>query len=404
MPLLFSIKNNAKRYCNAFLQHSSVIYSTLDTSTSAVDVHFARVTKIRLPMLSYGTASRVHIFVQLPFQIGHTMQTISSNPLLSVEGLTTVFTTAAHGKLTAVDDVSFSINSGQSLSIVGESGCGKSVTSLSIMRLIPTPPGEISGGKVLFDGQDLLKLSEPEMQRIRGNSISMIFQEPMTSLNPVFKIGEQIAEVLRLHEGLNKKVALDRAVDLLHQVGIPSPAQRAKEFPHQLSGGMRQRVVIAMALACSPRLIIADEPTTALDVTIQGQILDLMHQLAEDTGTALLLITHDLGVVAENADDVVVMYGGRVVEQASTLNLFKKPLHPYTQGLMRSIPAIPEKGSPLQKGMLETIPGVVAPLYAQPKGCRFNERCKHAFTKCKQVEPPLLTPEAGREVRCWLYA
>lgn len=332
------------------------------------------------------------------------MQAISSKPLLSVEGLTTVFTTAAHGKLTAVDDVSFSINSGQSLSIVGESGCGKSVTSLSIMRLISTPPGEISGGKILFDGQDLLKLSEPAMQRIRGNAISMIFQEPMTSLNPVFKIGEQIAEVLRLHEGLGKKVALERAVDLLHQVGIPSPAQRAKEFPHQLSGGMRQRVVIAMALACSPRLIIADEPTTALDVTIQGQILELMHQLAEDTGTALLLITHDLGVVAENADDVVVMYGGRVVEQASTLNLFKKPLHPYTQGLMRSIPPIPEKGFPLQKGMLETIPGVVAPLYAQPKGCRFNERCKHAFAKCKQIEPPLLTPEADREVRCWLYA
>ena len=206
-------------------------------------------------------------------------------PLLDVRNLTTVFHTSAHGTLTAVDDISFSINAGQALSIVGESGCGKSVTSLSIMRLVPSPPGEIVSGTIFFDGQDLLTLSEKDMQRIRGNKISMIFQEPMTSLNPVFKIGEQIAEVLRLHEGLHKKIALARAIELLHQVGIPSPAQRAKEFPHQLSGGMRQRVVIAMALACSPQLIIADEPTTALDVTIQGQILDLMHDLAESTGT-----------------------------------------------------------------------------------------------------------------------
>ncbi|SHJ44521.1 ABC transporter ATP-binding protein [Halodesulfovibrio aestuarii] len=324
-------------------------------------------------------------------------------PLLSVQDLTTVFHTTTHGTLTAVDNVSFTINAGQSLGIVGESGCGKSVTSLSIMRLIPTPPGKIVSGKVIFDGQDLLTLPEKEMQRIRGNSISMIFQEPMTSLNPVFKIGDQIAEVVRLHEGLGKKPALNRAIELLHQVGIPSPAQRAKEFPHQLSGGMRQRVVIAMALACSPRLIIADEPTTALDVTIQGQILDLMHKLADDTGTALLLITHDLGVVAENTDDVVVMYSGRVVEQASTINLFKNPLHPYTQGLMRSIPTIPEKGTPLHRGMLETIPGVVAPLYAQPTGCRFHERCKHTFDKCRELEPPLLTPSNHRAVRCWLY-
>ncbi|SIO34302.1 ABC transporter ATP-binding protein [Halodesulfovibrio marinisediminis] len=324
-------------------------------------------------------------------------------PLLTVQGLTTVFDTSTHGRLTAVDDVSFSINAGQSLSIVGESGCGKSVTSLSIMRLIPSPPGEIISGKILFDGEDLLTLSEKEMQRIRGNAISMIFQEPMTSLNPVFKIGEQIAEVVRLHEKLSKKAALNRAIELLHQVGIPSPEQRAKEFPHQLSGGMRQRVIIAMALACSPRLIIADEPTTALDVTIQGQILDLMHKLAEETGTALLLITHDLGVVAENTDDVIVMYSGRIVEQASTVALFEKPLHPYTQGLMRSIPTIPEKGTPIHKGMLETIPGVVAPLYALPTGCRFNERCKHAFNKCKELEPPLFKSDTDREVRCWLY-
>lgn len=324
-------------------------------------------------------------------------------PLLAVQGLTTVFDTSSHGRLTAVDDVSFSINTGQSLSIVGESGCGKSVTSLSIMRLIPSPPGKITQGKILFEGKDLLPLSEKEIQQIRGNAISMIFQEPMTSLNPVFKIGEQIAEVVRLHDGLGKKQALSRAIELLHQVGIPSPAQRAKEFPHQLSGGMRQRVVIAMALACSPQLIIADEPTTALDVTIQGQILDLMHKLAEDTGTALLLITHDLGVVAENADDVLVMYGGRVVEQASTKELFEKPLHPYTQGLMKSIPTIPKKGTPLRKGMLDTIPGVVAPLYAQPTGCRFHERCKHVFDKCKLTEPPLFSPGDSREVRCWLY-
>lgn len=324
-------------------------------------------------------------------------------PLLDVQNLTTVFHTSSHGLLTAVDDVSFSINAGQSLGVVGESGCGKSVTALSIMRLVPSPPGEITAGKIVFDGKDLLTLSEKEMQKVRGNNISMIFQEPMTSLNPVFKIGEQISEVLRLHEGLGKKAALERAIDLLHQVGIPSPAQRAKEFPHQLSGGMRQRVVIAMALACSPRLIIADEPTTALDVTIQGQILDLMHSLAENTGTALLLVTHDLGVVAENTDDVVVMYSGRVVEKASTVKLFEKPLHPYTQGLMQSIPIIPEKGTPIHKGTLDTIPGVVAPLYAQPTGCRFRERCKYAFAKCEQVEPPLLKPDTGREVRCWLY-
>ena len=324
-------------------------------------------------------------------------------PLLDVRNLTTVFHTSAHGTLTAVDDISFSINAGQALSIVGESGCGKSVTSLSIMRLIPSPPGEIVSGTIFFDGQDLLTLSEKEMQRIRGNKISMIFQEPMTSLNPVFKIGEQIAEVLHLHEGLHKKAALARAIELLHQVGIPSPAQRAKEFPHQLSGGMRQRVVIAMALACSPQLIIADEPTTALDVTIQGQILDLMHDLAESTGTALLLITHDLGVVAENAHDVVVMYGGQIVEKASTEALYTRPLHPYTVGLMSSIPQIPAQGTPIKKGLLETIPGTVAPLYAQLSGCRFHERCKHVFAKCKQQEPPLLQPEHGREVRCWLY-
>ncbi|ROQ92025.1 ABC transporter ATP-binding protein [Desulfosoma caldarium] len=319
-------------------------------------------------------------------------------PLLQVDHLTTYFFTD-RGTVKAVDDVSFSLESGKTLALVGESGCGKSVTALSIMRLIPEPPGKIVSGRILFDGTDLVQLSEPDMRHVRGNRISMIFQEPMTSLNPVFRVGDQIAEVLELHQKLSRKEALDRAVGLLRMVGIPSAESRLRDYPHQMSGGMRQRVMIAMALACNPRLLIADEPTTALDVTIQAQILELMDELRRTTGTAVLLITHDLGVVAETAEHVVVMYAGRVVEEAPVSELFHHPLHPYTQGLLRSIPSLVED----DKRRLEAIPGVVPSLLALPAGCRFNDRCKFAMDRCYAEEPPLMTIELGHQVRCWLY-
>jgi len=325
-----------------------------------------------------------------------------SEPLLEVKGLKTYFFTD-RGEAKAVDDVSFTIHPGRILAVVGESGCGKSVTSLSIMRLIPDPPGRIVGGEIRFDGTDLLALSEREMRRIRGNQISMIFQEPMTSLNPVFRVKEQITEVLRLHQRLSRRAALARAVDLLRRVGIPSPESRVHDYPHQMSGGMRQRVMIAMALACSPRLIIADEPTTALDVTIQAQILELMGVLRRQTGTAILLITHDLAVVAETAEHVVVMYAGRIVEEADVKALFNDPLHPYTRGLMRSIPAVsktdPAAGSTAR---LEAIPGVVPNLLSLPRGCKFNDRCSRAFDRCFAAEPGLIDT-GGHLVRCWLY-
>jgi oligopeptide/dipeptide ABC transporter ATP-binding protein len=322
-----------------------------------------------------------------------------TEPLLDVRGLKTQFFTD-RGVVRAVDDVSFAIRPGQTLAVVGESGCCKSVTSLSIMRLIPQPPGRIVAGEIRFDGTDLLKLSERRMRKIRGNQISMIFQEPMTSLNPVFRVREQIGEVLRLHQGLDKAAAREKSIDLLRQVGIPSPESRVDDYPHQMSGGMRQRVMIAMALACDPRLIIADEPTTALDVTIQAQILELMDNLRRDTGTAVLLITHDLGVVAETAEHVVVMYAGRVVEEAEARELFTNPLHPYTRGLMRSIPGVSEIG---ERERLEAIPGVVPSLLALPEGCKFNDRCRHAFDRCFAEEPPLLEPRPGHTARCWLH-
>ncbi len=319
-------------------------------------------------------------------------------PLLSVEHLSTHFHTD-RGTLKAVDDVSFSLEAGKTLALVGESGCGKSVTALSIMRLIPVPRGRIASGRILFDGTDLLQISEAEMRHVRGNKISMIFQEPMTSLNPVFRVGDQIAEVLELHQKLSKKEAMDRAVELLRMVGIPSPETRIRDYPHQMSGGMRQRVMIAMALACHPRLLIADEPTTALDVTIQAQILELMDELRRTTGTAVLLITHDLGVVAETAEHVVVMYAGRVVEEAPVRELFHHPKHPYTQGLLRSIPSLAED----EKQRLEAIPGVVPSLLALPPGCAFHDRCGFAMERCLQEDPPWeeLKPKHG--VRCWLY-
>lgn len=321
-------------------------------------------------------------------------------PLLEIRDLRTYFHTE-RGTVKAVDGVSLRLEEGHALSIVGESGCGKTVTAQSVLRLIPSPPGKIVGGEIRFQGQELLSLSDEEMNAIRGNQIAMIFQEPMTALNPVFRVGDQIGEVLLRHKGLRKAEALDRSVDLLRQVGIPSPEARVQDYPHQMSGGMRQRVMIAMALACNPQLIIADEPTTALDVTIQAQILGILQELREATRTAILLITHDLGVVAEMADQVAVMYTGRVVEEAAVLDLFKDPLHPYTQGLMRSIPG---KASREGRKRLDAIPGVVPSLLDLPCGCKFNTRCSHAFDRCfQEPEPSLLCPKPGHTVRCWLY-
>jgi peptide/nickel transport system ATP-binding protein len=322
-----------------------------------------------------------------------------ADDLLEVRDLQTSFFTD-QGVARAVDRVSFTLHAGEALGIVGESGCGKSVTALSIMRLIPDPPGRIVGGRVVFQGQDLLSLSPEDMRKIRGNQISMIFQEPMTSLNPVFRVGDQIAEVIQLHRKLGRKAALEQAAEMLRRVGIPAPETRIRDYPHQLSGGMRQRVMIAMALACDPRLIIADEPTTAVDVTIQAQILELMQQLKETSGASILLITHDLGVIAELVEQVIVMYAGRVVEQAGVIDLFDQPLHPYTQGLMGSIPSV---AAQLGHAHLAAIPGVVPNLLALPAGCKFSDRCPSVFERC-QVEPDLLRHGAERLVRCWLYA
>jgi len=322
-----------------------------------------------------------------------------ASPLLDVKSLQTFFFTG-RGVARAVDGVSFHVDEGEVVGLVGESGCGKSVTALSILRLIPSPPGRIVGGEVWFEGRDLLSLSEGEMQSIRGNHISMIFQEPMTALNPVFRVEDQVMEVIRQHRRVNLGEARERTVELLREVGIPSPEVRMKDYPHQMSGGMRQRVMIAMALACRPRLILADEPTTALDVTIQAQILDLLREARERTATSLLLITHDLGVIAEMAHRVIVMYTGRVVEEASVTELFTTPLHPYTQGLMKSIPGIEAAGAGKR---LEAIRGVVPSLYALPPGCKFNTRCPYAFDRCFVEEPWLILPEEGHPVRCWLY-
>ncbi len=323
----------------------------------------------------------------------------NSQTILSIDNLHTYFFTE-RGVVKAVNGVSFSVNEGETLALVGESGCGKSVTALSIMKLVPDPPGRIVDGKILFDGVDLVQLSDKEMRHIRGNLIGMVFQEPMTALNPVFKIGDQIAEVLLHHRKATKNDVEDRVIELLRQVGIPSPETRINDYPHQMSGGMRQRVVIAMALACNPRLILADEPTTALDVTIQAQILELMKDLQENTGTAFILITHDLGVVAEMADRVVVMYAGRIVETSSMEDLFRNPLHPYTVGLMESVPSWSGE-SPGKR--LKAIPGIVPSLLSLPEGCVFHDRCSRSFDRCRQEEPPLLEYKPGRTVRCWLY-
>jgi peptide/nickel transport system ATP-binding protein/oligopeptide transport system ATP-binding protein len=315
--------------------------------------------------------------------------------ILEVRHLSTSFYTE-RGEIKAVDDVSFSVCAGKTLGIVGESGCGKSVTSLSIMRLIPNPPGQIKAGQILYRGQDLLRLTPREMRQIRGNQISMIFQEPMTSLNPVFTVGFQLSEAVRLHQGLSWKECLNRSIEMLELVGIPSPRQRVHDYPHQLSGGMRQRVMIAMALSCNPQVLIADEPTTALDVTIQAQILDLLRDLQQKMGMALVLITHDLGVVAEVASEVVVMYAGRVVEQGAVGEVFAQPKMPYTQGLLKSIPTLsrsPE--SQAGRRRLEAIPGIVPDLLALPRGCRFQERCEFCIDLCLQGEPELRKVAGG---------
>jgi len=321
--------------------------------------------------------------------------------LLQIKGLKTHFFTD-DGVSPAVDGVDYEVRKGETLGVVGESGCGKSVTALSIMRLIPDPPGKIIAGDIVFEGQNLLALSNEEMRRIRGNKISMIFQEPMTSLNPVYTIGNQISEALRLHQGLSKKDAHDRSIDMLQLVGIPLPERRVNEHPHQLSGGMRQRAMIAMALSCNPSLLIADEPTTALDVTIQAQILDLMVSLKADLDTAIILITHDLGVVAESAARVVVMYAGKVVEEADVYNIFEHPLHPYTEGLLESIPRIDH--STQKKARLTEIQGVV-PIPSQlPTGCHFHPRCPKVMDVCRHENPELKEEKADHRVRCWLYS
>jgi peptide/nickel transport system ATP-binding protein len=317
--------------------------------------------------------------------------------LLEVDRLQTHFRTP-DGVNRAVDGVSFHIEKGETLAVVGESGCGKSVTAMSIMRLIAEPPGK-SAGEIRFEGRDLLKLSEKEMKTIRGDDISMIFQEPMTSLNPVLRVGRQIGESLRLHQGLDRGQAEEKAVEMLKLVGIPEPKRRATEYPHQLSGGMRQRVMIAMALACSPKLLIADEPTTALDVTIQAQILDLMRDLKARVGAAILIITHDLGVVAEVADRVVVMYAGRKVEEAPVRPLFAKPRHPYTRGLLG---AVPKLGSSLEgrSERLAEIPGIVPSLKTRIDGCVFASRCPEAEEICRQFAPALEEKSPGHFAAC----
>ena len=317
--------------------------------------------------------------------------------LLEVKNLKTHFYTE-DGVVPAVNGVDFNLKPGQTLGIVGESGCGKSITSMSIMRLIPTPPGKIVDGEIIFDDKNIVELSESEMRRIRGNDIAMIFQEPMTSLNPVYTIGTQIIEAIMLHQNMDKKAAREKCIEMLKLVGIPRAEEVVDDYPHQFSGGMRQRAMIAMALSCNPKLLIADEPTTALDVTIQAQIIELMKELKEKLNTAIMLITHDLGVVAEMADHVIVMYAGRVVEEAEVVDLFKDPKHPYTVGLMKSKPSL-EGGAK----RLDVIPGSVPNPLAMPQGCSFHPRCSHAREICQSQVPELKSIGTGRKVRCWLY-
>jgi oligopeptide/dipeptide ABC transporter ATP-binding protein len=320
--------------------------------------------------------------------------------LLEVKDLQTHFRTRA-GVVRAVDGVSFTLDRGELLGLVGESGCGKSVTALSVMRLV-APPGRIVAGEIKFDGEDLMRASESRLREIRGDDIAMIFQDPMTSLNPVYTVGEQIAEALRLHRKLNRQQARDAAVEAMREVAIPDPGRRADDYPHQLSGGMRQRVMIAMALACDPRLLIADEPTTALDVTIQAQILELIDGLRRTRNLAVLLITHDLGVVAEVADRVAVMYTGRIVEESPVAELFARPKHPYTEGLLRSVPKLTEAGVK-RAGRLSTIEGTVPKPTNLPEGCHFAPRCPHRMPRCTEGDLPLYQLEGGVSVRCVLY-
>ena len=319
-----------------------------------------------------------------------------TSALLEVRDLRTSFH-GEQGEVRAVDGVSLRLERGRTLGIVGESGCGKSVTALSIMGLVPQPPGRITGGEVLFDGEDLLKAEPRRLRDLRGDRLSMIFQEPMTSLNPAFPVGDQIAEALERHRNLAPREARAQAIEMLRRVRIPSPEERANDYPHQLSGGMRQRVMIAMALACNPKLLIADEPTTALDVTIQAQILDLMRALREELGTSIILITHDLGVIAELADEVIVMYAGQVIERCSVERLFAEPQHPYTVGLLGSIPRLD-----LAQERLSAIEGFVPDAAAFPAGCRFHPRCPFAVEKCRQAAPPLLDVGKDHQAACWL--
>lgn len=324
-----------------------------------------------------------------------------ANRLLEVRNLKTYFVTDGD-VLRAVDGVDLHIDEGETLGVIGESGCGKSVTALSIMKLIPRPPGLLVDGEILYGGRNLAEVSASQMRAIRGKEISMVFQDPMTSLNPVITCGEQIAEVLILHEGLKQRSAMEKAIELLKLVGIPDPGRRIREYPHQLSGGMRQRVMIAMALSCSPKLLLADEPTTALDVTVQAQILELLNELKVRLNMAVMLITHDMGVIAETAQRVVVMYAAKVAEEASVRELFDEPMHPYTQGLLRSIPRIDLVASGKQR--LETIPGTVPTLRGEvARGCRFAERCPHTKPVCTQRDPLVREIKPGHKVACWLY-
>ncbi len=325
---------------------------------------------------------------------------VNGQALLEIQDLKTYFFTY-EGVARAVDGVTYRLAKGEPLGVVGESGCGKSVTALSILRLIPVPPGKVVGGEIFFKGKNLLDLPEDEMRKIRGNRISMIFQEPMTSLNPVFTVGNQIQETFRLHQGLSKKESLEKTIEMLQFVNIPTPEKCVERYPHELSGGMRQRVMIAMALACRPEILIADEPTTALDVTIQAQILDLMTKLKEELGMAIILITHNLGVIAEMVKRVLVMYAGKIVEEAKTKTLFENPQHPYTMGLLKSIPRLGDKFR-LGKIRLTEIPGVVPSLYNLPPGCKFSTRCPSVMNTCREKEPELREIGEGHYSSCWL--
>ena len=323
-----------------------------------------------------------------------------NDSVLEVKNLATHFETQ-DGCIRAVDGVDFTVRKGDILGVVGESGCGKTVLSLSIMRLVPTPPGKIISGSIFLDGADLLTLTREEMRRVRGRDVSMIFQEPMTSLNPVLKVGEQIAEMVRFHQGLSRKEAMNRAVEMLRLVGMPAPERRIHDYPHQMSGGMRQRIMIAMAMSCNPRLMLADEPTTALDVTIQAQIIDLINRLKEEIGTSVMLISHDLGVISEAAQSVAVMYAGKIVEYSSAADLFSTPLHPYTSGLISSLPGLDSGGK--DGGRLKTIPGIVPLLYDLPVGCRFQDRCPDVINICREDEPELREEMKDHMAKCWLY-